>query len=103
MSFIKKSGVRQGGVTSAQVFNVYIHELFLRLRDRAFGCFIFMAISVATGGQLGAIAPLPPPTVIRSTPKIRANPRSLGGGGGEGDNRKAESNESNKNHRQLQL
>ena len=36
------------------------------------------SISVATGGQLGAIAP---PTVIRSTPEIRANPKSLGGGG----------------------
>ena len=53
------------------------------------------------GGQLGEIAP--PPTVIRSTPEIRANLKSLGGGGGEGDKRKAESNESNKNHRQLQL
>ena len=38
-------------------------------------------ISVATGGQLGAIAP---PTVIRSTPEIRANPKSLGGGVGKG-------------------
>ena len=64
--------------------------------------FKLAGISVATGGQLGAIAP-PPLTVIRSTPEIRANLKSLGGGGGEGDKRKAESNESNKNHRQLQF
>ena len=51
-----------------------------------------MASPRGGGGQLGAIAP--PPTVIRSTPEIRANPKSLGGGGGEGDKRKAESNES---------
>ena len=60
-------------------------------------------ISVATGGgATGGNCP-PPPTVIRSTPEIRANPKSLGGGGGEGDKRKAESNKSNKNHRLLQL
>ena len=44
------------------------------------------SISVATGGGGGNWGqlpppPPPPPTVIRSTPEIRANLKSLGGGG----------------------
>ena len=56
-------------------------------------------ISIATGGGGRQLGPVAPSTVIRSNPEIRANPKSLGGGGGEGDKRKAESNEKNKSHR----
>ena len=95
------------------IFIIYHSDTYLHIRAHLAFTFIVSPdnkhilanISVATGGGgvTGGNCPPPPPTVIRSTPEIRANPRSLGGGGGEGDNRKAESNESNKNHRQLQL
>ena len=51
---------------------MFIHEVS-NLGEKA------LASPRGGGGQLGAIAP--PPTVIRSTPEIRANPKSLGGVG----------------------
>ena len=38
MMFVFKSGVRQGGMCSAWLFNLYINELTLKLKDSRLGC-----------------------------------------------------------------
>ena len=51
----------------------------MRLIETAF-VVLTDTISVATGGGGATGGNCPPPTVIRSTPEIRANPKSLGRG-----------------------
>ena len=38
--FTPKSGVRQSGINSTWLFNVYIFDLITRLRESGFGCYI---------------------------------------------------------------
>ena len=40
--FCIKSGIRQGGIISPWLFNMYTNDLISRLRNSGFGCYVFL-------------------------------------------------------------